>query len=99
MRIGRTSRSSLLVFLSLFCFFIFGVTLMRANLCTHILVLLLKMGAALGACLVFKTVVLFYRSYSTHLKHSKWKEKALKNTQKRSFKELLSSRGTFGKRN
>ena len=31
---------------------------------------------------VFKTVVSSYRSDNTHLKYTKWKEKALKNTQK-----------------
>ena len=39
------------------------------------------MAAALSMCLVLETVVLSYPSYNTHLKYSKWKEKALKNTQ------------------
>ena len=38
-----------------------------------------KMAAALGMCLVFRTVVSSYRSNNTHLKYSKWKEKALKS--------------------
>ena len=37
---------------------------------------------SLGICFVFKTVVSSYRSSNTRLKYSKWKEKALKDTQK-----------------
>ena len=42
-----------------------------------------KMAAMLGMCLLFKTVVMSYRSNNPRLKYSKRKEKALKNTQKK----------------
>ena len=41
-----------------------------------------KMAAALGLCLVSKTVFSSYRSNNTYFKYSKWKEKALKNSEK-----------------
>ena len=54
---------------------------MLANLCMHP-TNSAKMAAVLSMYLVLKTIVSSYRSNNMHLKYSKWKEKALKNTQK-----------------
>ena len=74
----------------LFFIFIFGVTLVHANLCMHILVSLLKMVATLGMCLIFKTVVLSYRSYDTHFKIFKMERESFKKYSKAAIVEKKS---------
>ena len=44
-----------------------------------------KMAAALGMCLVFKTIYSFL--VNTHLKYPKWKEKAFKELLRTSYSE------------
>ena len=73
-------------FLLLFLFLLFFFCVSRFCMQMYARILIefhcTKMAAVLGMCLLFKTVVSSYRSNNTHLTYLKWKEKALKNTQK-----------------